>query len=55
MSQSNCVYHLPYLRDYVLKFQFGKIDFSEKFVDQMTSIFSISESYFKSDDIVEIP
>ena len=39
MSQSNCVYQLPYLRYYALKFQFRKIDFSQKSTGHVTSIF----------------
>ena len=39
MSQSNYVYPLPYLRYYALKFQFRKIDFSQKYAGHVTSIF----------------
>ena len=39
MSQSNCIYHLPYLSYYSLKFQFCKIDFSRKSADHVISFF----------------
>ena len=39
MSQSNCVYHSPYLRYYASNFQFRKIEFLGKTAGRVTSIF----------------
>ena len=46
MSMSYYVYHLLYLRYYVLKYQFVKSIFSQKFVGHVTSYFFISDSFF---------
>ena len=56
MSQSNCIYHLSYLRDYALKFQFRKIDFPENPLVTWPKFFdSWLIFHCESDDIVEIP
>jgi len=45
ISQSNCVYHLPYLCYYALKFQFRKIDFSSNIRRSRDLNFSISDLF----------
>ena len=56
MSQSNCIYHLSYLRDYALKFQFRKIDFPENPLVTRPKFFDfLLIFYCECDGIVEIP
>ena len=53
MSQSNYVYHLPYLRYYALKFQFVKSTFSQKIRRSRDLIFFISYSFFIANLIIQ--
>ena len=55
MSQSNSIYQLPYLRYYVLKFKFRKIEFLENPPVTWPHFFYFwFVFYCESDDIIEI-
>ena len=53
ISQSNCVYHLPYLFYYALKFQFRKIDCSSNFRRSRDLSFSISDLFSITNLMIE--